>query len=215
MQRVRRGFTLVEMLVVIGIIVILVASVFGAYSSMTKRALRSDGAERVYNALVALNALYLETGSHWPRVLLQHNNGQLDERTAIPLAAKLGLKCHKDKETGEVDRLSGVDRCGVVTPWASRLIKRLDPARDPKSVPVPPAGRPVSKHVLYYAIDTDGDGITEASVGGEQVRVRASAAVWCIGPDGGDGNGDPWPYSVGVRKGDLYSWTPKQTEGRR
>jgi hypothetical protein len=62
---------------------------------------------------------------------------------------------------------------------------------------------------LYYAIATDDDedsGIVTANVGGEEVRVRASVAVWCAGADG-----KLEPYSKGRKGDDVYSWSYEKT----
>ena len=69
-------------------------------------------------------------------------------------------------------------------------------------------GGTVKDHILGYAIDVDGDGITEASVNGETVKVRAPACVWCAGADGVLG-----PYKGKRTKAaddDVYSWARGQ-----
>ena len=62
-------------------------------------------------------------------------------------------------------------------------------------------------HRLHYALDADGDGITEAVVGGESLRVRANVAVWCCGADG-----RIEPYTDGLKSDDVYSWTRDQVD---
>jgi len=166
--------------------------------------------ELVSNVSVALNAYFLDKG-RWPSALstpAAGGNGLLDKKAAVPLAANrlLSLSYNEDTRT-----LTGFDRFGVVTPWAMRVIKRLNKSNDSTATKIPPSDRELSKHILHYALDLDGDGITEANVGGETVKIRGNAAVWCIGAEGGDKNGDPWPYKEGKRKlTDVYSWTDKQ-----
>ena len=58
----RNAFTLVEMLVVIGIIAILTGASIGAFSKMTKTAERAKCQELVSNTATALTALYQQTG---------------------------------------------------------------------------------------------------------------------------------------------------------
>jgi len=64
----------------------------------------------------------------------------------------------------------------------------------------------VQDHILHYALDVDGDGVIEATVGNESVRIRAVAAVWCGGKDG-----VIEAYSTGLKKDDIYSWQRGQT----
>ena len=56
-------------------------------------------------------------------------------------------------------------------------------------------------HIIYFAVDTDNDGITEADVGGQHVQVRAEAITWCAGADGVLA-----PYAQRGRSDDIYSW---------
>ena len=70
--------------------------------------------------------------------------------------------------------------------------------RSPMKVP---SGGKVQDHIIYYAVDDDGDGFTDATVGGENVKVRASAIAWCAGADGVIA-----PYASRSRSDDVYSW---------
>ena len=92
----------------------------------------------------------------------------------------------------------GVSRWGVVDPWAEAVLKRNKDASTGTKVPT---GGTVQDHILYFAIDDDGDGITTASVGGQQVNVRAEAIAWCAGADG-----EIAPYTQRGRSDDIYSW---------
>lgn len=99
----------------------------------------------------------------------------------------------------------GSDRCGIVDPWAVAVLKRSPSANASTRVP---SGGTVKSHIIYYAIDTDLDGITEAKVCGETVKVRANAIAWCAGADGELGDS----YSKRSKKNadNVYSWNRQQ-----
>lgn len=209
----KKGFTLVEMLVVMGIIAVLIAASLGGYSAMTKSAEKQKCQELVSNTATALTALFNDKG-YWPEALLKGNAGQdaqLDEKAAYPLAVGNYMSLAYDK-TGK--KTIGLDACGIVDPWAQAVIKRAGSGAS-TSTPVP-GGKTVGDHVLHYALDLDGNGIIEgASVGGTPVDVRATAIVWSCGRDGVISS---YPYAGGGKGGgskgksdDVYSWTPGQT----
>ena len=198
----RKGFTLVEMLVVLGIVAVLVGAWLGAYSGVAKAAEKKRCQELVSNTATALTTLFQKKGS-WPKSLRTKgaSDGELDADAALALA-KGGVR----SLTLDGDRLSGYDRFGVVSPWAVAHIKR----RGRSAAIGDKIGEGTLRdHILHFAIDLDGDGIIEgASVGGESVDIRATAAVWCCGKDGKIES-----YSLGRRKDDVYSWTYGQTQG--
>lgn len=208
----RKGFTLVEMLVVIGIIAVLIGASIGGYAKMTKTAEKARAQELVSNVATALTTLYQREGN-WPRRFLSGGGeGRLDAQTAYLLAKGSYMSL-----TTEGGKLAGLDRFGIVTPWATAAIKRAGTSAT-LGTKVGSGTTTVEDHILYYAVDLDGDGrITgdeAAKVGGESVNIRATAAVWCIGKSGGN-NGQPWPYSVGRKGGkrdDVYSWSYGQTQ---
>ena len=205
----REGFTLIEMLVVIGIIAVLIGASIGGYSSMTKAAERAKARELVGNVATALTALYQQEGN-WPKRLATNggSDGRLDEEAckALALGKYISLTT---TGSGKDIKLAGLDRFGLVTPWATSIIKRKGTAAQ-KNDQVTTTST-VQDHVLHYALDLDGDGVIKgANVGGESVDVRATAIVWSIGKSGGD-KGKPWPYHKGLKADDVYSWSPAQT----
>lgn len=214
--RGRTGFTLVEMLVVIGIIVILIGASIGGYSKMTKSAERSKAQELVSNAATALTVYFQQEGV-WPKRIISvgAKDGRLDERVAYILAKK-GLF---SLSTGD-SKLIGADRFGIVTPWAMQTIKREGNSASTGSK-VRGTNSTVEDHILHFAVDLDGDGIVEgANVGGTSIDVRATAIVWCCNKDG---KVPPYPFAGGSggkgeqgggsgRLGGIYSWTPGQTK---
>ena len=211
------AFTLIEMLVVLGIIAILIGASIGGYSAMTKSADRARCQEVVSNAATALTALFQNEGS-WPKTLALNGatDGKLDENTAYALVANGRSYFSLTTKDG---KLSGHDRFGILTPWAQAVVKRQGTSASKGSKV---GSMTVDDHILHYALDLDGDGRIEgASVGGQSIDVRATAIVWCGGKDGVI---DPYPYASGGAGGkgkasrgsggktdDVYSWTPAQT----
>lgn len=205
----RNGFTLVEMMVVIGIIIVLIGASLTGFSKMTKSAERARAQELVSNAATALTTYFQQEGS-WPNVIAANgkSDGRLDAKVALALAKKR-LFSLTTSGSGKDLKLDGQDQFGIVTPWATTVIKRLGNNANEGSA----VGKATIKdHILHYAVDIDGDGIIKgANVGGQSLDIRATAAVWCVGKSGGN-NGDVWPYSEGLKRDDVYSWTRGQTQ---
>ena len=87
---------------------------------------------------------------------------------------------------------------------AEKVLKRSASATEGTKVS---SGGTVQDHILYFAIDEDGDGFTEAQVeGGGNLRIRATAVVWAAGPDG------KVDYGTMTKNDDVYSWTPAQVK---
>ena len=186
------AFTLVEMLVVIGIIAILVSASVVGFSRVTASAEKTKCKELVMNVHTALVLLYNNNNGAWPRALINGQTlGLLDQNAALPLKDMLGL------------RLDGYDRFGIVTPWAQQTIKSRG-----NNVAISDrvaTGGTIQDHILHYAIDTQGEGRIEAAqVGGTTLTVRDTAMVWCGGRDGVIEDS----YDRGTRKDDVHSWIP-------
>ena len=200
----RSGFTLVEMLIVIGILAVLIGIGLSSFSSSTKTAQKARGQELVSNVATALEAIYQREGV-WPRRILAGgaSDGQMDENVAYELAKRKVLTLTYEESS---KKTKGLDRCGVVTPWAQDTIKAVGIGAN-QGTQVRSGGT-VRDHILHFAVDTDGDGIVEASVGGTSVRIRGSVAVWSCGMAGGEIK----PYKAGGKAVDIYSWTYSQVE---
>ena len=205
------GFTLIEMLVVMGIIAVLIGASIAGFSKMTKTAEKAKAQELVANVATALTALYQREGV-WPKRLVSNNGKQLNEQAALALA-KGGYISMSTTGSDTSLKLAGHDRFGILTPWAAEVVRRR--GMSAASSDHVTSSSTVKDHILYYALDLDGDGVIS---GGEkpdildkEQGIRATAAVWCIGKSGGK-EGKPWPYSTGRKRDDVYSWSYGQTQ---
>lgn len=198
----RRGFTLVEMLVVIGILAILIGIGMKSFSSSVGKAEKAKAQELVSNVATALEAIYQKEGS-WPRRLLSEgsSDGELTAEVGYEIAKRGLMSLSRDDDK---KKLIAADRCGIVTPWAQKVINKAGNGGVSDGTAVP-GGSTIKKHRLHFAIDTEGLGFVNASVGGESIRIRGSAAVWCCGKDG-----EIYGYSEGRRKDNVYSWSDQQ-----
>lgn len=198
-MKTKKAFTLVEMLVVIGIIALLMSVIMVSYSTMTKRAKAARAQELVDNTFTALNKLLSDKGGTWPKLVIQEGgsgNGRLRE-SMTKLLLNNGLM---SIEAGG-GQLRGTDRFGLVDPWAAQAIKG---GATSSSFRVPSGGT-IDDHILYFAVDVDGDGITEVRLPGGSLRVRANVCVWSVGP-----NGVLDDYKLRGRSDDMYSWSVNQ-----
>ena len=219
-----QGFTLIEMLVVIGIIAILIAASIAGFMSAGKTAEAARTRELVANTATALGVL-LQNKGQWPQRMAaeaQSGDGKLDQNAAAALGYHGYMSLSGKANANGTYTLTGADRFGIVDPWAMAVVKRYQKnGGSPDSIKVPSGGT-VKDHTLHFALDLDGDGIVNASVGGTPVDVRANAIVWSCGRDGVV---SPYPYAGGNQSGgggankgnatghrsdDIYSWHPKQ-----
>lgn len=200
----KKGFTLVEMLVVIGIIAVLTAASLIGYQKMLVTAERTRCRELVSNTATALLSIYQETGA-WPKGLrnakVEDGNRVVDEKAGYVLADKGVMPLEIDSKTY---RTKGLDKFGVITPYATAVLKRLGSKANESSKVT--GSSTIADHRLRFELDLDGDGLIEnVNVGGESISVRANVMVWCSGRDG-----KILPYTKGIRSDDVHSWTRGQ-----
>ena len=201
------------MLVVIGIIAILGGASMLGYSKIVKSAKKAKTQELVSNAATALTHILSKNDGVWPDDLIARvssGNGKLDADTAKVFIrfSLLGLSYNQKTANGDASqyRLTGKDRCGIVEADAEAGRKRSTQASTGTKVPT---GGTIADHILRFAIDEDGDGITEAQVeGGGTLKIRATAVVWAAGPDG------KVDYGSYGRNDDVYSWRPAQIKAK-
>jgi prepilin-type N-terminal cleavage/methylation domain-containing protein len=206
-NRHKAGFTLVEMLVVIGIIAVLSGAGIGAYKGAIASAQKAKATELVMNVKTALIAV-MQKDEAWPRAVAAEGssgNGEMTDRVGAALARKgvlsLTYKTTTDKSTGEKQyRLTGLDQCGIVSPWASDVIKSKAASGAVSDSEKVPTGGTIRDHRLRFSIDDDFDGIVKVNYeNSRSVEIRDSAAVWCCGRDGKFGTKD-----------DVKSWSKGQ-----
>lgn len=200
----KKGFTLVEMLVVIGILGVLMGAGMATFSSANKKAQRAKAQELVINVATALDAIYQREGQ-WPRRIIAEgkSDGKMDENVAYELAKRGVMSLTRDDGA---KKTSAGDKCGIVSPWAQNVVKRNGTSASLSNKV--PTGGTVRDHLVHFAVDTEGLGYVEASVGGERIKIRATAVAWVCGPDGSRS----YSYTEGLKRGCSYSWSRAQLD---
>lgn len=203
----RKAFTLVEMLVVIGIIAILITASIASYNGIVARAQKSRAEELVHQVATALEQV-LQKEDAWPRPVLAEGaggNGKMTASVGGALAKRgaLSLTYREYEENGTKRvELSGVDKFGVVDPWAYDVIKRRFKSGSVTPGTQVPSGGTIDDHILRFSVDDDYDGrVAIAGEGVAGVIVRGSVAVWGCGRDGKFGTKD-----------DVKSWSKAREE---
>lgn len=220
MKTGERGFTLIEMLLVIAIIGVLSSALIFSYGRVVKSAARAKAVELVSNARTAFEELR-RNKEGWPQSILKarQENGYyvMDEDVAKTFAMNglLNVDCKVGSKRSEC-KLRGKDRCGIVSPWAQDALASKDRSLSGSALlsTSVPTGGTMRDHLLYFAVDRDEDGFVKRDEGAPVEAVRASVIVWCAGADGKI-SGSPGPGSTtGEDRDNVYSWEKAQEDGQ-
>jgi len=184
-----KGFTLVEMLVVIGIIGLLIGVLTTGFSYAQTLAWQSRSQELASNVATALSAYILKEGS-WPDEILR-SNGQVNNEVCKVLqeANRLDVTTVKTDANGvSVINQNSPERFGLFSPWGQRIIRKKPLMT--ASLGALPADAELVRHILQFRIDINLDGKIDSSdaglgtIPGNGATIRASAIVWSCGPQG-------------------------------
>jgi len=194
------GFTLVEMLVIIGIIGILASALVSGAGHMKRVAERTKAQRAVDDVKVALN-LYLQSEREWHDILIDRLETDYDVSKILARSKLLDLVVPDDPATS-----TSLDRFGFLDEWGRKALRR-----NPNITGATQRGEDgiaISDHRIQFRLDANYDGYIDAGEGSPNgLRIRGSVIVWSRGPDGQDdfSSSNPkarqrYPYD------DIISW---------
>jgi prepilin-type N-terminal cleavage/methylation domain-containing protein len=187
-KRSNKGFTLVEMLVVMGLIGLLVAMMTGAFQYVQSTARQTQAQELVSNVATALT-IYLQREGSWPQEIL-NSGGVMNNQVCKVLQQARLLDVTTVKSDGNINQNSP-ERFGLLSPWGQRILRS-----SPKMTAALgglPADPLLKRHMVQFRVDINLDGKIDSSndsllgsIPGQGSVIRTSAIAWTCGPKGKD-----------------------------
>ena len=203
----RNGFTLVEMLVVIGMLGILAATLIASFSHVKTTARQTQAQALVAETATAFN-IYLQQEREWPAAWLDAT--EMDENVCAIFQTKHLLDLTTWSTNGVAINKNSLDRFGELDPWGRAALRR-NPGITSASAVVE-GGRKISDHRIQYRLDRNYDGYVDAGEGSPKgAKIRASVLVWSRGPDGRDAADQPGRYPGD----DRLSWNYGQSRSEK
>jgi len=196
----KSGFSLLEMLVVVGILGTLIAALVGSYTYVQKMAWQVQAQELVTNAATALTLLLQKEGG-WPSEILdsrgEFNQGvcriiqehHLMDITAYQVDGSGNVKYDGDGKP--VENKNSPDRYGLLDPWGRRALWRNPSLTLGSDMPGKP-GVTLRDHLIQFRVDIDFDGkVSDGELGNVPMgkAIPGSVIVWSVGPSG---NKEEW-----------------------
>ena len=181
----RNGFTLVEMLVVIGILGILSVALLSTFSHVKNSARKAQAQHLVADVAVAFTR-YLQEHRNWPQEFLNKDAIGIDAEVCRILQKERFMDVTTYKAGSSEINNASVDRFGLLDPWAQRALLRKATATESTDAGLG-NGKTFANHRLQFRLDRNLDGFVDSTEGAPPgVKVRASVLVWSRGPDGID-----------------------------
>ncbi len=174
------GFTLVEMLVVMGIIAMLAVAFMSSFSYVQRLAWKHQSQTIVSNAATALT-LYLQKERGWGEL---ENKTEFDSDVCLILK-NAGVFDSTVKSASDTKASASIDRYGLLDAWGQRKLKSN-----------PDLSESIAKqHRIQFRLDLNLDGKVDSSENSPNgLQIRAAALVWSRGLDGKDDSSSTGRY---------------------